>query len=173
MILFRPLAGAVLMSLLLTSATLAVTVRPLVPGGDGASLVGPGSSSNDKSDGVTDLSRETGVANIGGERDRDRSNSSSYSGAEIREAQPGLQTMHFGGVTLACRVGSSARELIVVNESPEPLPSGTRIKWQLKKEGTRGFFAIIGELGGGESLVADNVLDGKVRKDDVCIARVI
>jgi type II secretory pathway predicted ATPase ExeA len=62
---------------------------------------------------------------------------------------------------------------VVINQSLEPLPAGTRIKWQLKDEGKRGFFAIIGELGGGESLVADDVLDGHASKDDACIARVI
>ena len=36
-----------------------------------------------------------------------------------------------------------------------------------------GFCAIIGELGGGESLVADNVLDGQAAPDDICVARVI
>ena len=81
--------------------------------------------------------------------------------------------MHFGSVTLACTVASSARDLVVVNEGLETLPPGTRIKWQLKNEGTRGFFAIIGELGGGESLVADGVLDGGAQPDDTCVARVI
>jgi hypothetical protein len=81
--------------------------------------------------------------------------------------------MHFGGATLACKVGSGARDLVVINQSLEPLPAGTRIKWQLKNEGKRGFFAIIGELGGGESLVADGVLDGSAGADDICVARVI
>jgi hypothetical protein len=84
-----------------------------------------------------------------------------------------LQTRHFGGVTLSCKVASTSTDLVVVNDSLEPLPPGTRIKWQLKNEGTRGFFAIIGELGGGESLVADGVLDGRAGQDETCVARVI
>lgn len=169
MIFFRPLAGAVLMTLLLIPVALAGRIEVITPGGGNTSLVSPNQPDEKPDASVETPPLETGPSNTGGER----GSANSYSGSEIRDVQPGLQTMHFGGVTLACRVGSGARDLVVVNESLEPLPSGTRIKWQLKKEGTRGFFAIIGELAGGESLVADNVLDGNARKDDVCIARVI
>lgn len=162
MIHIRPLAGAVLMTLLLTPVALADRVEVITPGGN-ASLLPPttGTEPNDAT--VETLPRESGT----GAR-----NTNSYSPAEV-DAQPGLQTMHFGGATLACRVDSGARDLIVINQSLEPLPSGTRIKWQLKNEGKRGFFAIIGELGGGESLIADGVLDGKAGTDDICVARVI
>jgi hypothetical protein len=162
MIHIRPLAGAVLMTLLLTPVALADRVDVITPGGN-ASLLPPSTDTEPRDATVETLPVDMGTG--GGNR-------TDYSPAEV-DTQPGLQTMHFGGATLACKVGSGARDLVVVNQSLEPLPSGTRIKWQLKKEGTRGFFAIIGELGGGESLVADGVLDGKANADDICIARVI
>ena len=163
MIRIRALAGAVLMTLLLTPVALADRVEVIMPGGN-ASLLPPttGTEPNDAT--VETLPREPERSGSG--------RSTSYSPAEV-DVQPGLQTMHFGGATLACKVGSSARDLILLNESLEPLPAGTRIKWQLKNEGKRGFFAIIGELGGGESLVADDVLDGSAGTDDICTARVI
>jgi hypothetical protein len=158
MIRIRPLAGAVLMSLLLTPVALADRVEVITPGGGEASLTGPGTGAA----GTRPAGRATGGSGGG----------SSYSPAEF-DVQPGLQTRHFGGVSLSCKVASSARDLVVINQSAEPLPPGTRIKWQLRNERKRGFFAIIGELGGGESLVADDVLDGQARQDDICIARVI
>ena len=163
MIRIRALAGAVLMTLLLTPVALADRVEVIMPGGN-ASLLPPttGTEPNDAT--VETRPREPERSGSG--------RSTSYSPAEV-DVQPGLQTMHFGGATLACKVGSSARDLILLNESLEPLPAGTRIKWQLKNEGKRGFFAIIGELGGGESLVADDVLDGSAGTDDICTARVI
>ncbi len=164
MIRIRPLAGAVLMTLLLTPVALADRVEVITPGGN-ASLLPPGTATEPRDATVETLPYDGGNNRSG--------NSTSYSGAEVREVQPGLQTMHFGGASLACKVGAGPRDLVLINQGLEPLPSGTRIKWQLKKEGTRGFFAIIGELGGGESLVADGVLDGKAGKDDICIARVI
>jgi hypothetical protein len=162
MIHIRPLAGAVLMTLLLTPVALADRVDVITPGGN-ASLLPPSTDTEPRDATVETLPVDMGT---GGGKSTD------YSPAEV-DTRPGLQTMHFGGATLACKVGSGARDLVVVNQSLEPLPSGTRIKWQLKNEGTRGFFAIIGELGGGESLVADGVLDGKANTDDICIARVI
>jgi hypothetical protein len=162
MIHIRPLAGAVLMTLLLTPVALADRVDVITPGGN-ASLLPPSTDTEPRDATVETLPVDMGT---GGSKSTD------YSPAEV-DTRPGLQTMHFGGATLACKVGSGARDLVVVNQSLEPLPSGTRIKWQLKKEGTRGFFAIIGDLGGGESLVADDVLDGKANTDDICIARVI
>lgn len=163
MIRIRPLAGAVLMSLLLTPVALADRVEVISPGGE-ASLLPPATGTEPDDAKVETLPREPQRTGSG--------NSVTYSPAEV-DAQPGLQTMHFGGATLACKVGSGSRDLVVLNQSLEPLPAGTRIKWQLKNEGKRGFFAIIGELGGGESLVADGVLDGKAGADDICIARVI
>lgn len=164
MIRIRPLAGAVLTMLLLTSVALADRVEVITPGGN-TSLVPPGSAGTGPSDmGADTLPADRSTASSG--------SGNSYSPAEF-DVQPGLQTRHFGGVNLSCRVASSSRDLVVINQSLEPLPPGTRIKWQLKKEGTRGFFAIIGELGGGESLVADDVLDSEAGQDDVCVARVI
>ena len=163
MIRFRPLAGAVLLNLLLTPSAFADRVEVITPGGN-ASLTPPGSSSTGPRDIDVDvIPRERPVASTG----------TSYSPAEVVEAQPGLQTRHFGGVTLSCKVASSSNDLVVINQSPQPLPPGTRIKWQLKQEGKRGYFAIIGELAGGESLVADDVIDGGARQNDVCVARVI
>ena len=158
----RPLAGAVLMILLLTPVALADRVEVITPGGN-AGLAPPSTATGPRDATVDTLPHDGGSTG----------NATSYSGADAREAQPGLQTMHFGGASIACKVGATTRDLVVVNESLEALPSGTRIKWQLKKEGTRGFFAIIGELAGGESLIADGVLDGNAGTDDICIARVI
>lgn len=156
MIRIRPLAGAVLTTLLLTSVGLAdsqgiINLTPPRIDGTGPADTGP-------------IDRPATPA--GG-------NGVTYSSAEFEDGQPGLQTRHFGGVSLSCRVASSSTDLVVVNQSADPLPPGTRIKWQLKNERTRGFFAIIGELRGGESLVADNVLDGHAAPDDICVARVI
>jgi len=161
MIHIRPLAGAVLMTLLLTPVALADRVEVITPGGN-ASLLPPSTDTEPRDATVETLPVDMGT---GG-------SSKNYSPAEV-DVQPGLQTMHFGGATLACKVGSGARDLVVVNQGLETLPAGTRIKWQLKNEGKRGFFALIGELGGGESLVADDVLDGNAGADDICVARVI
>lgn len=160
MIRIRQLAGALLMTLLLTPMALAGSVEIITPGGS-SSLVPPTTDGM----GVESLPRRTGSGSQGDA-------TVSYSPAEI-DARPSLQTMHFGGASLACKVASTANDLVLINQGLEPLPPGTRIKWQLKNEGKRGFFAIIGELGGGESLVADGVLDGGARTDDVCVARVI
>lgn len=162
MIRIRPLAGALLLTLLLAAVANADQVDVITPGGH--SGLNPEVSTGPAEVTTRDLPH-TGYGNSG-------SADSSHSSLEV-DTQPGLQTMHFGGVVLACKVASSSTDLVVINQSLEPLPAGTRIKWQLKSEGKRGFFAIIGELGGGESLVADNVLDGQAQKDDVCIARVI
>ena len=162
MIRLRPLAGALLMTLLLAPLAVADEVEIITPGGPA------GFTPPDVSTGPTDLVSpppRTG-------RDNSGSSDSSSSSSDV-DTQPGLQTMHFASVTLACKVASSSTDLVVINQSPEPLPPGTRIKWQLKHEGKRGYFAITGELGGGKTLVADNVLDGEAGKDEVCVARVI
>ena len=157
MIRIRPLAGAVLTTLMLTPVALADRVEVITPGGH-AGLNPPidstGPSAND-------------VPRTGS------SHTDSYDPSVELDAQPGLQTRHFGSATLSCKVASNSRGLVVINQSLDPLPPGTRIKWQLRNERTRGYFAIIGELGGGESLVADDVLDAQAGADDVCIARVI
>lgn len=166
MIRIRPLAGAVLMTLLLTPMAFAGSVEIIMPGGN-ASLLPP-DAGNEPGVVVESLPRTTGSS---GSRSGS-SGTDSYSPAEV-DTKPSLQTMHFGSASLACKVASTANDLVLINQGLEPLPPGTRIKWQLKNEGKRGFFAIIGELGGGESLVADGVLDGGARADDICIARVI
>jgi hypothetical protein len=157
----RLVAGAVLMALLCMSPAFADKVDVITPGGGGSTGFAPSTTDDEK--GATGLAERPR---------RDTGGGSSFDPAQL-EAQPGLQTMHFGGVSLSCKVASTATDLVVVNDSLEPLPPGTRIKWQLKAEGQRGYFAIIGELGGGQSLVADDVLDGKAAPDDTCVARVI
>ena len=167
MIRIRPLAGAVLMTLLLTPVAFADRVDVITPGGH-AGL-------NPPITGTEPIDTKP-VDPVVDEPPRTASSDSSSSGGDPSvdfDVQPGLQTRHFGGATLACKVASTSKDLVVINQSLDPLPPGTRIKWQLKNEGKRGYFAIIGELGGGESLVADNVLDGQAGTDDVCIARVI
>jgi hypothetical protein len=163
MIRIRPLAGAVLTMLMLISPALADKVDVIIPGGNAELRSSISAAPADT--GASSLSRTASDSS-------EASSSSDYSPTES-EPQPGLQTRHFGGVTLKCEVAASRTDLVVINDSREPLPPGTRIKWQLKKEGTRGFFAIIGELGGGESLVADGVLGSPAGPDDVCVARVI
>lgn len=172
--LIRPLAGAVLLTLLLApGVSYADRVIDITPGGS-ASLLPPGGGSDggDRSAAVEILPGSTPRPDTpitgGGRGDSERE------GGYQVDVQPTLQTRHFGGqVNLTCRVASSSRDLVVINHGLEPLPPGTRIKWQLKDEGKRGYFAIINELGGGESLVADDVLDGRAQQDEACIARVI
>lgn len=153
----RPVAGALLATLMIMPAlVLAAPVDMLLPGG-----------------GITD-SMETGLASevglIGG---------GNQGGADDGESSgdyepPTLQTRHFGPrAELSCAVAGTPNALVVVNRSAEPLPPGTRIKWTLASEGKRGFFALIGSLGGGETLIADNVLDGEVKRNAACVARTI
>jgi hypothetical protein len=165
--LIRPLAGAVLLTLLFTAAPFAESVEVITPGG-GVSISPPSISGSDsgaagtapRTDNVASASASTG----------DGSSSSSSD----PYVQPGLQTRHFGAqASLTCKVASSSHDLVVINNSPEPLPPGTRIKWQLTQENKRGYFAITGELGGGKTLVADGVLDGKATQGEACVARVI
>jgi len=171
MIRIRPLAGAVLMTLLLMPAAHADRVDIITPGGS-TSLVPPASTEpRDEGSDSTDTSVDTAPREAASTSSRSSSDSG-HSPAEV-DVQPGLQTMHFSATSLACRVASRTHDLVVTNQSLEPLPPGTRIKWQLKKEGKRGYFAIIGELRGGESLIADDVLDGKAEQDEICVARVI
>ena len=160
MIRIRPLAGAVLMTLLLTPVALASS---------NVQIIGPGSDpAPDKSAG-SELGSPTGSSSP---RRGATDATSSYLPPEV-DARPGLQTMHFGTASLACKVASSSKDLVLINQGLETLPPGTRVKWQLTQDGKRGFFAIIGELGGGETLVADGVLDGEAGSDAACVARVI
>ncbi|MDB5538645.1 MAG: hypothetical protein JWQ89_372 [Devosia sp.] len=169
----RPIAGAVLATLMLSpilgpllmpAPAYAEPVRELLPGGEAPPVGEPKPES------------ETGLAPGGGEsgiRSIDNSQSDSPS-TELVDAQPTLQTRHFGlHVELTCAVAGTANAIVVVNHSPELLPAGTRIKWQLRNEGKRGFFALLSPLAGGDTLVADNVLDGGADKGADCVARVI
>lgn len=101
-------------------------------------------------------------------------NGSTYSAAETDVAQPPLQTRHFGAqAVLECRLDAQPGGLVVVNRSLEALPPGTRIKWQFPDARMRGFFALIGPLEPGETLVADNVVDDAPDARGACVARVI
>lgn len=176
--LIRPLASAVLLTLVLGSGlALAGNVEIIGPGGDA------GIKQGDGLDGGGDAAG-TGPADSvpRGEPERNASsNDDSGEGAgygiffspEV-DPQPGLQTRHFGALaTVSCEVAAHSTDLVVVNQGTEPLPPGTRIKWQLRDQRKRGYFAILGTLGAGKALVADNVLDGNAAPGDVCLARVI
>lgn len=172
MTLIRPLAGAVLAALvILPTLALAAPVALLPPGGG---LGGDRETELVRPDPDRPREEPDPTASVqpipprGGSSDGD-----SYSSSES-DTQPTLQTRHFGPrAELSCRVADTSNDLIVVNHSPEPLPPGTRIKWQLKGEGKRGFFALIGPLGGGETLVADDVIEGDAPVGADCAARII
>jgi hypothetical protein len=86
---------------------------------------------------------------------------------------PTLQTRHFGlQIELTCRAASTAGGLELVNKSGEPLPPGTRIKWQFRQDRLSGFFAITGPLGAGRRMVADDILGDRAPGGE-CTARVI
>ena len=101
------------------------------------------------------------------------SDGSDHSPSEV-DVQPTLQTRHFGGqVELICTVATTPGSLKVINQGNEPLPPGTRIKWQVKNPPLRGFFALIGQLDAGDTLIADGIVDGDVPAGADCLARVI
>lgn len=179
MIRIRPIVGAALATLMLVpmlgsapTSVIAAEVELLPPGGG---LTPP--KEDPKPDTGTELPPEvgTGPADLGGGSSSDSQSSSSGGSSSDRvDTQPTLQTRHFGfQADLSCAVASTPNSIIVINRSAEPLPAGTRIKWQLKSEGKRGYFALLGPLGGGETLVADNVLDGTADQAADCVARVI
>jgi hypothetical protein len=161
----RPLVGALLTTLMLSPLSapslpaVAAEVELLPPGG-GLEGTGPAVDTG-PADG---LAPTTPVRSTGGRGD----SSSDY------VPEPMLQTRHFGlNVSLSCAVAGKANAIVVVNQSAEDLPPGTRIKWQLRSEGKRGFFALLSPLPSGETLVADNVLDAAADKAAACVARVI
>lgn len=164
----RPIAGVLLATLMLPlfgMAAYAGEVLPLDPGGGLPPIDGTGPADEhglpppDPSG-----TGPTGPKDSGG----DDGSSSDY------VEEPTLQTRHFGfNVELSCAVAGTPRAIVVVNHSAEDLPPGTRIKWQLKSEGKRGFFALLSPLPGGDTLVADNVLDGGADQAAACVARVI
>lgn len=154
----RPLAGVLLATLLCVPA-FADPVVELPPGGG---LTPP----------TTDPTDNTGPTDLPDDTKPDRVASRNSSSSDYPE--PVLQTRHFGlQVELTCSVANQPNAIEVINRSAENLPPGTRIKWQLKSEGKVGYFALIGELGGGETLVADNVLPGGANSGAACVARVI
>ena len=162
----RPLVGALLTTLMLSplSAPLLPAVAAeveLLPPGGGLEGTGPAVDTG-PADGRAPPT--TPVSSNGGRGD----SSSDY------VPEPMLQTRHFGlSVSLSCAVAGKANAIEVVNQSAEDLPPGTRIKWQLRSEGKRGFFALLRPLPSGETLVADNVLDAAADKSAACVARVI
>ena len=147
----RPLAGALLAILMMAAAVPAAEVELILPGGGGDTKT-----------------TETGPVDTV-PRDEPRAKRESRDRPE-----PVLQTRHFGSqIELTCAVGDRPDAIVVVNHSAEPLPPGTRIKWQLQAEGLQGFFRLLGPLDGGATLVADNVLDTRVSDGSSCVARVI
>lgn len=166
MIRIRPLVGALLTTLMLSSLSapgllpaVAAEVELLPPGG-GLDGTGPAVGTG-PTEGPT--APAPMASNSGGD-----GSSSDYI------PEPTLQTRHFGlNVALSCAVAGKANAIVVINQSAEDLPPGTRIKWQLKSEGKRGFFALLSPLPSGETLVADNVLDAAADKAAACVARVI
>jgi hypothetical protein len=157
----RPFAGALLATLLCVPA-FAAEVELLPPGGGLAPPINKTGPADDPSG--TGRNADRHVAS--------RATTSSSTSNDYPE--PVLQTRHFGlQVELSCQVASQPNALEVVNHSAEDLPPGTRIKWQIKSEGKVGYFALLGELPGGETLVADNVLPEGAQSGAGCIARVI
>lgn len=152
----RPLASILLATLMCVPAV-ADPVVELPPGGG---LAPPTTGT-----GPTDLPDDTKPSDQ--VATRSSSSSSDY-------PEPVLQTRHFGlQVELSCTVSTQPGAIAVINHSAENLPPGTRIKWQIKSEGKVGYFALIGPLGGGDTLVADNVLPGGADSGAACLARVI
>jgi hypothetical protein len=160
----RPLAGALLATLFLMPAGFAAEVDKIgTVTEDNASLTGPSAELYDEVDTIS-----TGPADFS-------SSEASVTGPAAEwpfDNQPSLQTRHFGQqAELTCTVAETPGAIVVINQGPEPLPAGTRIKWQLP--GQRGFFALLGPLGAGETLVADNVLASAADLASACAARVI
>jgi hypothetical protein len=170
----RPIAGVLLATLMLSpisapmlTAAIADEVALLPPGGG---LTPP---REEPAPPREEPARETGTEldppDVGGNGNESGGDSSSDP-----DTQPTLQTRHFGlNVELSCTVSGTPKAIVVVNHSAEDLPPGTRIKWQLKSEGKRGFFALLNPLAGGDTLVADNVLDSRADQSAACVARVI
>lgn len=101
------------------------------------------------------------------------SSTTTYDPAEY-DQQPTMQTRHFTAqATLECQVSDHPGSLVVVNRSLEELPPGTRIKWQFPEARMRGFFALVGPLSAGATLVADGVIDAGQKAQGSCVARVI
>jgi hypothetical protein len=162
----RPLVGALLATLILSTAGFADEVEPLVPGGK-TELTPPGT---DPSKTEPDQTTSTGPSEETPRPSREKGERAS----SPTPPEQVIQTRHFGSlIELSCAVSDQPNALVVVNHSSEPLPPGTRIKWQLQSEGQQGFFKLLGTLEGGATLVADNVLEGGASGGASCIARII
>ena len=164
----RPLAGALLATrVLLTSVNAAEVGIIDTPGSSGSTELAPPRDEAEPPRDEPDRNLPVDPAPPRPSRDKDSDSSKPAS-------EPPLQTRHFGSmVELSCAVADRPDAIVVVNHSAEPLPPGTRIKWQLKAEGVQGFFRLLGTLEGGATLVADNVLRKQVNNGANCIARVI
>ena len=87
---------------------------------------------------------------------------------------PSLQTRHFGTqVALICAPAGQPGGLELTNAGDTPLEPGTKIKWQFKNSKFRGYFALIGALAPGKTMVADGVISGSPPAGADCIARSI
>lgn len=166
----RPLAGALLATLVFLTAVSAAEVDIITPGGGDKSLTPPPQEPPRE-----EPPREAGSSlPVDSKPSEPKPRESEHSDSSERTYEPPLQTRHFGAmVELTCSVGDGRDTLVVVNHSEEPLPPGTRIKWQLKADGVQGFFRLLGTLDAGETLVADNVLQQRVDNGGSCVARVI
>lgn len=101
------------------------------------------------------------------------SSTTTYDPTEL-DQQPKMQTRHFTAqAALECKLSDHPGSLVVVNRSLEELPPGTRIKWQFPDARMRGFFALVGPLTAGATLVADGVIGPGEAASGSCVARVI
>ena len=99
--------------------------------------------------------------------------SSARNSYEVDEP-PTLQTRHFGTqVALVCAPAGESGGLELTNAGDAPLEPGTKIKWQFKNSKFRGYFALIGALAPGKTMVADGVISGSPPAGADCIARSI
>lgn len=160
-------AALVVLAMLVASPGYADAVRDLTP-------LNPGLSG----DTPTDVSVDTGLTGddtppTGRDTPSPRTSHSSSSDDDVIQP-PEFQTRHFGAqIVLSCSAGDAPGSLIVVNQSDEPLPPGTRIKWQFRQTKAKGYFALLGNLRPGGTLVADDVMrNGQVASGD-CMARVL
>ena len=171
----RPIAGALLATLMLSPFS-APMLTPAIA--DEVALLPPGGGLTPPREDLAppreEPAPETGTELAPPDRGNNGSSDSDGDSSSEPDTQPILQTRHFGlNVELSCTVAGKPHAIAVVNHSAEDLPPGTRIKWQLKSEGKRGFFALLNPLAGGDTLVADNVLDDRADESAACVARVI
>ncbi|WP_421761256.1 hypothetical protein [Devosia sp.] len=99
---------------------------------------------------------------------------SSGGGSYDADEPPSLQTRHFGTqVALVCAPAGQPGGLELTNAGDTPLEPGTKIKWQFKNSKFRGYFALIGALAPGATMVADGVISGTPPAGAGCVARSI